>query len=93
MTLLIALEFDQPQTTSFSAWLIGLALEQVDAEVTHSKQTRGHVRHADHPVPDTQPADTLAAIGDEILNTGLCRPCIDHREPPGRAHRTSLTVT
>ena len=40
MTLLIALEFDQPQTTSFSAWLIGLTLEQVDAEITHSKQTR-----------------------------------------------------
>ena len=58
---------DQPQTTSFSAWLIGLALEEVDAEVTHSKQTRGRVRHADHPVPDTEPADTLAAIGDEIL--------------------------
>jgi len=48
MTLLIALEFDQPQTTSFSAWLIGLTLEQVDAEITHSKQTRGHVRQPDH---------------------------------------------
>jgi DNA-directed RNA polymerase specialized sigma24 family protein len=58
---------DQPQATSFRAWLIGLALEQVDAEVTHSERKRDHIRHADHPVPDTQPADRLAAIGDEIL--------------------------
>ena len=58
---------DQPLALSCRAWLIGLALEQIEADVSQSMRARAHVRPGDHSASDTPPVDRVSTLGDEIL--------------------------
>ncbi len=56
----------QPDGSNIRAWLIGLALEEVDLEVTRSKRVHERTTRVANDQPDTLPADVAFALGDEI---------------------------
>jgi ribosomal subunit interface protein len=57
---------DRPRR-EIRSWLIGLAVERVDAEVKRSKAERAGV-HIEEDVPETPPAEEVSTLGDEIMD-------------------------
>jgi len=56
-----------PPRREIRSWLIGLAVERVDAEVIRSKAERAGV-HIEEDIPETPPAEEVSTLGDEIMD-------------------------
>ena len=56
-----------PPRREIRSWLIGLAVERVDAEVKRSKAERVGV-HIEEDIPETPPAEEVSTLGDEIMD-------------------------
>jgi len=56
-----------PPRRGIRSWLIGLAVERVDAEVKSSKAERAGV-HIEEDIPETPPAEEVSTLGDEIMD-------------------------
>jgi ribosomal subunit interface protein len=56
-----------PPRREIRSWLIGLAVERVDAEVMRSKSERAGV-HIEEDIPETPPAEEVSTLGDEIMD-------------------------
>jgi len=69
-TLLLAYrEFVQdPARREIRNWLIGLAIENVDAEVKRSKAERAGRVHIEEDIPETPPTEEVSTLGDEIMD-------------------------
>jgi ribosomal subunit interface protein len=50
------------------SWLIGLAIDKVDAEVKRSKAERARGVHIEDDIPETPPAEEVSTLGDEIMD-------------------------
>ena len=50
------------------SWLIGLAIEKVEAEVKRSKAWRAGSDHIEEDIPETPPAEEVSKLGDEIMD-------------------------
>ena len=49
-------------------WLIGLAVEKVEAEVKRSKAERARSVHIEEDIPETPPTEEVSTLGDEIMD-------------------------
>ena len=49
-------------------WLIRLALDQIEAEVTRLKTEHAGTVHIEEDIPETPPAQEVSTLGDEILD-------------------------
>ncbi|HEV2665269.1 MAG TPA: HPF/RaiA family ribosome-associated protein [Blastocatellia bacterium] len=69
-TLLLAYrEFVQdPARREIRNWLIGLAIENVEAEVNRSKAERAGRVHIEEDIPETPPTEEVSTLGDEIMD-------------------------
>jgi RNA polymerase sigma factor (sigma-70 family) len=56
-----------PPRREIRSWLVGLAVERVDAEVKRSKAERAGV-HIEEDIPETPPAEEVSTLGDEIMD-------------------------
>jgi RNA polymerase sigma factor (sigma-70 family) len=56
-----------PARREIRSWLIGLAVERVDAEVKRSKAERAGV-HIEEDIPETPPTEDVSTLGDEIMD-------------------------
>jgi ribosomal subunit interface protein len=62
-------EFVKDQTRrEIRSWLIGLAVEKVEAEVKRSKVGRARGVHIEEDIPETPPAEEVSTLGDEIMD-------------------------
>ena len=50
------------------SWLIGLAVEQVEAEVKRSKAERATSVHIEEDIPETPPTEEVSTLGDEMMD-------------------------
>jgi ribosomal subunit interface protein len=58
----------EPAGREIRSWLIGLAVETVEAEVKRSKAERARGVHIEEDIPETPPAVEVSTLGDEILD-------------------------
>ena len=56
-----------PPRREIRSWLIGLAVERVDAEAIRSKSERAGV-HIEENIPEIPPAEEVSTLGDEIMD-------------------------
>ena len=50
------------------SWLIGLAVEKVEAEVKRSKAERAGGVHIEEDIPEPPPTEEVSTLGDEIMD-------------------------
>jgi ribosomal subunit interface protein len=69
-TLLLAYRdfVEDPTRRESRNWLIGLAVEEVDAEVKRSKAERARGVHIEEDIPETPPTEEVSTLGDEIMD-------------------------
>jgi ribosomal subunit interface protein len=58
----------EPSGREIRNWLIGLALEKVEAEVKRSKAERAGRVHIEEDIPETPPVREVWTLGDEIMD-------------------------
>jgi ribosomal subunit interface protein len=57
-----------PTRREIRSWLIGLAVEKIEAEVKRSKAERAGSVHIEEDIPETPPAEEVSTLGDEIMD-------------------------
>jgi ribosomal subunit interface protein len=57
-----------PARREIRSWLIGLAVEKLEAEVKRSKAERARVVHIEEDIPETPPAEEVSSLGDEVMD-------------------------
>jgi ribosomal subunit interface protein len=57
-----------PARREIRSWLIGLAVEKVEAELKRSKAERAGGVHMEEDIPEPPPAEGVSALGDEIMD-------------------------
>jgi len=57
-----------PARREIRSWLIGLAVEKVEAEVKRSKAERAGGVHIEEDIPEIPPAEEVSTLGDEIMD-------------------------
>lgn len=57
-----------PARREIRNWLIGLAVEKVEAEVERSKARRARSVHIEEDIPETPPTEEVSTLGDEIMD-------------------------
>jgi len=57
-----------PARREIRSWLIGLAVEKVEAEVKRSKAERAGGVHIEEVVPETPPTEEVSTPGDQIMD-------------------------
>jgi ribosomal subunit interface protein len=49
-------------------WLIGLALDEIEAEVARSRRAREGMVRTEEDIPETPPTEAVSTLGDEVLD-------------------------
>ena len=57
-----------PERREIKSWLIGLAVEKIEAEVKRSKAERAGGVHIEEDIPETPPTEEVSTLGDEIMD-------------------------
>jgi ribosomal subunit interface protein len=57
-----------PARREIRSWLIGLAVEKVEAEVKRSKAERAGSVHIEEDIPETPPTEEVSTLGDEMMD-------------------------
>ena len=57
-----------PARREIRSWLIGLAVEKLEAEVKRSKAERAGAVHIEEDIPETPPAEEVSSLGEEVMN-------------------------
>src|SRR5262245_45135722 len=57
-----------PTRREIRSWLIGLAVEKIEAEVKRSKAERAGSVHIEEDIPETPPTEEVSTLGDEIMD-------------------------
>jgi ribosomal subunit interface protein len=57
-----------PARREIKGWLIGLAVERLEAEVKRSKAERAGGVHIEEDIPETPPTEEVSTLGDEIMD-------------------------
>src|SRR5215510_11383633 len=57
-----------PARREIRSWLIGLAVEKVEAEVKRSKAERAGGVHIEEDIPEPPPTEEVSTLGDEIMD-------------------------
>jgi len=59
---------EDPARREIRNWVIGLAVEKVEAEVKRSKAERAGRVHIEEDIPETPPSEEVSTLGDEIMD-------------------------